>query len=128
MDFSAQTGSVKAAFCFMDDPKFKDLYEKWQGPRLENEKKTNKNQEITLAEQRAEEDAFDEFFAYYKEKVTSQMQQEFEILKSFLEEKNKGEENFLTGMSEVLQTYKWDAVKTLGTMTSIKYGLKSIFA
>lgn len=128
LDFSAQTGSVKAAFCFMDDPKFKDLYEKWQGPRLENEKKTNKNQEITLAEQRTEEEAFDEFFAYYKEKVTAQMQQEFEILKSFLEEKNKGEENFLTGMSEVLQTYKWDAVKTLGTMTSIKFGLKSIFA
>lgn len=63
-----------------------------------------------------------------KEKEAVLMHQKFENLKTFLKEVDKREESFLTGMSEVLSTYKGDAVKTLGTMTSIKYTVKRIFA
>ena len=73
-------------------------------------------------------DDFEAFFSYYKEKELPLMHKEYETLKSFLEERNKKEESFLTGMTEVLKTYQWDAVKMLGTLTTIKYGIKNIFA
>ncbi|MBQ3883439.1 MAG: phosphotransferase [Succinivibrio sp.] len=119
---------AKAAFTFNDDDHFRELYSNWQTLRMANAKKGDENEEPTVQEIKAEDDAFEAFFAYYKEKQTVMMQKEYEHLKRFLELRNKPDESFLTGMAEVLQTYKWDAMGTLGTLNSIKFAVKSLFA
>lgn len=128
LNIDEQDSNIKASFKFMDDPKYKELFDNWQTNLQENERKEKAGEEVSLNDKNAENEAFEAFFSYYKEKELLLMHKEYETLKSFLEERNKKEESFLTGMTEVLKTYQWDAVKMLGTLTTIKYGIKNIFA
>ncbi len=119
---------VKSAFNFKGDAHFKELYSNWQTIRLANKAKTDADEEVSVADTNSENEAFEAFYTYYKEKQTTMMQQEYEHLKRFLELRNKPDESFLTGMGEVLLKYKWDAMGTLGTLKSIKYAFKGMFA